>query len=302
MSAAPIEQRSGETGIAPRYRMSVVGLLLAACVGGQLGGALAAAPIEPGCQSQDESCGDALPLEQLSLTIDNLKASLSALRQDLEARREGGEDGDQAIIDELCAAPLAEAGAARDAAMSALEQFRGEMESERAAARAAAAGASGELSALREQLASAEAEVARLNQDRARLVSRIEELDAVIEKARTTELVAALAESPPGGPIDAAQAGEPDASIEPQLMLQVAQPGPPALAPPGSRGRVAGQRPAPPIDRLQLRAELALAQLKIAELTTALESARLRQEGMEAEVSTLRSLTDAKIRQLMGWQ
>ena len=43
------------------------------------------------------------------MTIDNLKASLSALRQDLEARREDGEDGDRAIIDEVCAAPLANA-------------------------------------------------------------------------------------------------------------------------------------------------------------------------------------------------
>ena len=104
--------------------------------------------------------------------------------------------------------------------------------------------------------------------------------------------------SRPGAPSDAAQAAESDAAPERQLMLRVAQPGPP----PGSRERAAGQRPAPPVDRLQLRAELALAQLKIAELTTALESARLRQEGMEAEVSTLRSLTDAKIRKLMGWQ
>ena len=63
MSAAPIEQRSVETGITPRYRMGMVGLLLAACVGGQLGGALAAAPVEPGCRNQDESCGEALPLD-----------------------------------------------------------------------------------------------------------------------------------------------------------------------------------------------------------------------------------------------
>jgi hypothetical protein len=300
MSAAPIGQRSVETRSAPGCRMGIV-LLLAACIESQVGVALAAGPVEPGCRNQDESC-EALPLEQLSATIDHLKASLSALRQNLESRREGGEDGDQAIVDELCAAPLAEASGGRDAAVTALEQLRVTMESERAAARAAAATASDELSALRERLPRAEAEVTRLNEDRARLVSRIKELDGVVAKEPATEAVATRAESRLGAPIDAAQAAEPDATPERQLMLQVAQPGPADFAPPGTQGRAAGQRPAPPVDRLQLRAELALAQLKIAELTSALESARLRQEGMQAEVSTLRALTDAKIRELMGLQ
>jgi hypothetical protein len=44
-----------------------------------------------------------------------------------------------------------------------------------------------------------------------------------------------------------------------------------------------------------------MAQLKIAQLSSALEWARLRQEEMAAEVGALRSLTDAKIRQLLGW-
>ena len=57
-----------------------------------------------------------------------------------------------------------------------------------------------------------------------------------------------------------------------------------------------------PPTRLQLAAELALAQLKIAELSTALELARVRQAAIEAEVGTLRSLTDAKIRQFLGWR
>jgi len=302
MSAVPIELPSGERGIAACGRIGIVWLLLAAGIGGPAGAALAAAPLESGCPSQDESCGGAVPLDQLSLMIGNLKASLSALRQDLEARRDRAEDGEQAIVDELCAAPLAEAGAARDSAISELEQLRATAERERAAASAAAAAAGGELSDVRERLASAEAEVARLNEDRARLVNRIQELDAMFEKARTAELVAALAGAKSGAPMDAAQAAEPEAAPEPQLMLRVAQPGPAALVSPGSRASAAERRSAPPVDRLQLQAELALAQLKIAELTTALESARLRQEGMEAEVSTLRSLTDAKIRQLMGWQ
>jgi hypothetical protein len=285
-----------------RCRTAIAALLLAAGVTGAAGNVLAGAAPEPVCQDHDPSCGNALALDQLSGTIDGLKASLSAIRQDLETRR-GEADQPARAIEELCAAPLAEAHAARDAAMSALEQFRATFESERAAARDAAAATGDELSAVRERLAAAEAQAAQLRDERAALTSRIDELDAAVEKARTSEVVAALVEPRRGAPIDGAQAAELEAAPERQLMLPVAaQPGPPSFAPARSATGAGGPRPAPPVDRLQLQAELALAQLKIAELTTALQSARLHQEQVEAEVSTLRSLTDAKIRQLMGWQ
>jgi hypothetical protein len=106
-----------------RGRTAIASLLLAAGIAGAAGNVLAGAAPEPVCQDQDPSCGKALPLDQLSGTIDGLKASLSAIRQDLETRR--GEANQPArALEELCAAPLAEAHAARDAAMSALEQFR----------------------------------------------------------------------------------------------------------------------------------------------------------------------------------
>jgi uncharacterized protein involved in exopolysaccharide biosynthesis len=53
---------------------------------------------------------------------------------------------------------------------------------------------------------------------------------------------------------------------------------------------------------LQLRAELALAQLKITGLTEELRSTRANQAALEAELNALRSLTDAKIKRFMGWQ
>jgi cell division protein FtsB len=52
---------------------------------------------------------------------------------------------------------------------------------------------------------------------------------------------------------------------------------------------------------IQLRADLALAQLKIAELTEALRSTRANQTALEAELKSLRSLTDAKIKRFLGW-
>ena len=53
---------------------------------------------------------------------------------------------------------------------------------------------------------------------------------------------------------------------------------------------------------LQLRAELALAQLKIAELSEDLRSTRAGQAALEAELNSLRALTDAKIKRFMGWR
>jgi hypothetical protein len=53
---------------------------------------------------------------------------------------------------------------------------------------------------------------------------------------------------------------------------------------------------------LQLRAQLALAQLKITGLSQELQSSRANQEALEAELSSLRLLTDAKIKEFMGWR
>lgn len=296
MFAVPLRHRSATVRTGPRGWASTAWLLLAAGLLAPIGAALAG----PVCSHSDRSCSQAPPLDQLSLTIGRLKASLRAIRQDLEATRAaaGADETLRATVDRLCAVPLAEAQAARDAAASGLEQARATA-GERAEWNHTEAAMTGELVSLRGRLAAAEAAVARLTDDRATLVSRIVELDETLEPA-ASEVVAARDEPWQPSPIHSAEAAEIKAGPQPPLMLRAAQHDQPVIAPPPS-AVAAGDRTPASGDRLQLRAELALAQLKIAELSTALESARLRQEAMEAEVGSLRSLTDAKIRQLLGW-
>ena len=297
MFAVPLRDRSATVRTGPRGWASPAWLLLAAGLLAPIGGALAGQV----CSPPDRSCSQAPPLDQLSLTIGRLKASLRAIRQDLEATRAaaGADETLRATVDRLCAVPLAEAQAARDAAASGLEQARATAAGERAEWNHAEAAMTGELISLRGRLAAAEAAVARLTDDRATLVSRIVELDETLEPA-ASEVVAARDEPWQPSPIHSAEAAEIKAGPQPPLMLRAAPHDQPVIAPPPS-AVAAGDRTPASGDRLQLRAELALAQLKIAELSTALESARLRQEAMEAEVGSLRSLTDAKIRQLLGW-
>jgi hypothetical protein len=295
MFAVPLRDRSATVKTGPRGWTSIIWLLLAAGLLAPSG----AAPAGPVCSNPDQSCSQAPPLDQLSLTIDRLKASLRAIRQDLEATRAaaGADETLRATVDRLCAVPLAEARAARDAAASGLEQARATAAGERAEWNHAEAAMTGELISLRGRLAAAEVEVARLTEDRATLVSRIVELDETLEPAASETVAARPWQT---SPIHSAEAAEIEAVPQPPLMLGVAPHDQPVIAPPPS-AVAAGNRTPASGDPLQLQAELALAQLKIAELSTALESARLRQEAMEAEVGSLRSLTDAKIRQLLGW-
>lgn len=293
MFAVPMQDRSATERTGPPCWTSIVRLLLVAILLAPVGSALAEPA--PACSHPDQSCGQAPRLDRLSLSIGKLRASLSAIRQDLEA---AADEAPRAPLDRLCAVPLAEAQAARDAAVSELEQARAAAARERTEWDHAEAAMTGELVSLRGRLAAAEAEVTRLTDDRATLVSHIVEIDETLGPGAGEE-VAARAEPWQASPIHSAEAAEMEAVPQPAPMLPVAQDDQPALAPPQAVG--AGNRAPASRDRLQLQAELALAQLKIAELSTALESARLRQEAMEAEVGTLRSLTDDKIRQLMGW-
>jgi hypothetical protein len=294
MFAVPMQDRSATERTGPPCWTSIVRLLLVANLLAPVGTALAEPA--PACSHPDQSCGQAPPLDQLSLSIGKLRASLSAIRQDLEA---AADDAPRAPLDRLCAVPLAEAQAARDAAVSELEQARAAAASEGAEWDHAEAAMTGELVSLRGRLAAAEAEVARLTDDRATLVSHIVEIDETLGPGAGEE-VAARAEPWQASPIHSAEAAEIEAGPQPPPMLPMAQHDQSAVAPPPPEV-AAGNRAPASRDRLQLQAELALAQLKIAELSTALESARLRQEAMEAEVGTLRSLTDDKIRQLLGW-
>lgn len=205
-------------------------------------------------------------LDQLASTIGNLKASLSAIRQDLAAMHDPA--AEVPPLDRSCAAVVAE----------------------RAAWQHAEAAMTGELTGLRGRLAAAEAAVTELHQDREMLVRRIGELDAIIQETRTGEVVDALVavEQPALEPA-ATSAG----------LLRVA---PAVLAAEGLPARSGAARPplARAGSRLDLQADLALAQLRIAELSNALDSARLREEAMAAEVTSLRSLTEAQIKRFMG--
>jgi hypothetical protein len=113
-------------------------------------------------------------------------------------------------------------------------------------------------------------------------------------------MVTARVKRSPASPIETAAAAEPDAPPEPKLVPGAAAP---ALASKASETAVSD----PPTAgdggvNLQLRADLALAQLKIAELTEELRSMRANRTALEAELRSLRSLTDAKIKSFMGWQ
>jgi hypothetical protein len=263
--------------------------MLAAGLLAPIGTGPAAGPV---CSHADQSCGQAPPLDQLSLTIGKLKASLSAIRQDLEAARAatGADEALRATIDRLRAVPLAEAQAARDAATSELEQ-----------ARATGRRRTGRVGSCRGGDDRRARQSAGAPGGRRGGGGRADGRPRDAGESAASEVIAARDEPWQTSPIHSAEAAEIEAGPQIPLMLGAAQHDPPAGAPPPTRAVAAGDRAPASGDRLQLQAELALAQLKIAKLSTALESARLRQEAMEAEVGTLRSLTDAKIRQLLGW-
>lgn len=229
-----------------------------------------------------EPAGEAARLDRLAGTIGDLKASLRAIREDLAAM-----DGPvPAPSEPACAAPVAASGRSAQE----LEELRASAAAERSAWQHAEAAMTGELTGLRGRLAAAEASVEELHEDREALVKRIRELDALVQKAYTGEVVEALVavEQPP--------------LAERRLgagLLRVTQPALAAEAPPALKA-AASPPMARTTSRLDLQAELALAQLRIAELGSALDSARLREESMAAEVTTLRSLTDAQIRRFMA--
>lgn len=239
---------------------------------------LAAAPV-PAAADQ---------IEQLASTIGDLKASLSAIREDLAAMHAAAAAGEAGSVPpEPVGTPAAPAGALTQA----LEEQRA---AERAARQHAEAAMTGELTLLRERLAAAEAAVAELHRDREALVRRITELDALIQQDRTSEVVVALVEAEPPVPAEAAPH-----LLQTAGLMRVTQPALAAEALPAF-AVTGGDHLTRAAGRLDLRAELALAQLRIAELSASLDQARSREEAMQAEVTSLRSLTDAQIRRIMG--
>jgi hypothetical protein len=228
------------------------------------------------------------PLEALAATIGDLKASLSTIREQMEAMRAAPESAALRPPAQACPAGVADAASGP----SAWQHAKAAM--------------TAELISTRERVAAAEAAAASLQTDRQRLVQRITELDQMLAKARTSEVVDGLVEQRrvTFEPIEAEPARSPDAdgeisAIAAPELLRVARPALageayPVLQPTGGRDLARAGK------RLDLEAELALAQLRIAELSTALQAARMRQEAMAAEVTTLRSLTSGQIERFMG--
>ena len=274
-------RRSSE--IRRRGRASAICLLLAS----------AAAASTPATPTEARPAEEVGPLEQLAGTLGELKARLRAIRQDLTAMQAGAGARRVDLVppDQRRPAPGATPDGTRAAPAIDFEALRARMAAERAAWQHAEAAMTGELTGLRERLAAADGALAQLRQDREALVRHITELDAQVQKARTRELVDALVETQ-RPTIEPAKA-PPAAGLMRVTPSAFAAEPPPALA--GARRDLvrAGSH-------LDLRAELALAQLRIAELTTALDSARLREQATEAEAASLRSLTEAQIKRFMG--
>lgn len=289
----PTANGSGSSRVRRHDRASVACLLLATALAAPAGPGQAgtlSTPAQATTPSAEGRPADEVgPLEHLAGTIDDLTARLSAIRQDLAALHAAGAASDLADV------PSDQLDRAQDesgiAWLEALEELRARTAAERADWQHAEAAMTGELTSLRERLAAADGALAELRQDREALVRHITELDAQVRKARTRELVDALVETK-RPTIERAEA-PPVAGLMRVTPSAFAAEPPPAPAR-ASRDLVrAGSR-------LDLQAELALAQLRIAELTTALDSARLREQAVEAEAASLRSLTEAQIRRFMG--
>jgi cell division protein FtsB len=139
-------------------------------------------------------------------------------------------------------------------------------------------------------------ELERLRNERAALKNRVAELEKEVEKARPGEVVAGVVERPSGSPTETAVAAELDpprgGSVLEAAKRETAPEAVATDAPAGADGAAT----------LQLRAELALAQLKITDLNEELQTTRANKAALKAEVRSLRSLTDAKIKRFMGWQ
>ncbi len=288
MSVGSVGDRSANDGIRSlNYAGIALALLVVSLPTGARGGP-AAATGAPVAGSQATS------LDRLATTIGDLKASLSAIRQDLEAGP--GASGDLPAADQLCPAPPG-GRAERDGAARELERLRAQIETERAERRRSEAASAGELTSLRQRLADAGADAARLQGERATLVSRIAELEQTLTQARTSEVVAGLVGRAPPSPIEPAAAAELEAA-----PTQPAGPNPAERAQASGTAAAGVSAGAASATDLQLRAELALAQLKIAGLTADLRSAHASREAIEAELTSLRSLTDARIKHYMGWR
>jgi hypothetical protein len=184
-------------------------------------------------------------LNQLSTTIDNLKANLAAIRKDLEGMGSTPQPTAAPPPEAACVAPAKTAGEP--------EVTPGELD--------------------------------RLRSERASLKDRVAELEKTVRQMRTAQDGDALIKQASAAPVGtAAPATKPAEPAE-------VQPGAGPARADGGGGEAA-----------QLRADLASAQLRIAELSDELRSTRANKAALEAELSSLRSLTDDKIKQFMGWQ
>ena len=253
----PTANGPGSSAVRRRDRASVLCLLLATALAAPAGPGHAGTLSTPTqAAAPSEGRADAIgPLEHLAGTLADLTAKLSIIRQELAAMHAASAAPDGAA---LPSDPVQH----ETRIFGELEELRARTAAERAAWQHAEAAMTGELTGLRERLAAADAALVELRQDREALVRHITELDALVQRGRTRELVDALVETqrPTIEPAEAL----------PTTRLMRVTPSAFAAEPPPAR---AGARRdlARAGGRLDLQAELALAQLRIAELTTALD-------------------------------
>ena len=294
MAVVPTATRPETGAMGRRARTGLASLLLAAALVAPAAPGFAGSPAAAPTEGRPSG---AATLEHLASTIGDLKATLGAISQDLAAMHDPAAASTigEAAADQLCAVPEAQAETLIALART-LEEQRTDAAAERVAWQHAEAAMTGELTALREQVAAADAAVIELRRDRELLVRHIAELDELVQSARTREMVRAMAEAEPPAiePVAAQAHALPATGLMRITQSALAAEALPAL------GTVGGAQLARAGSRLDLQAELALAQLRIAELTTTLDSARLREEAMDAEIGSLRALTDGQIKRFLS--
>jgi hypothetical protein len=280
--AAPTSDRARTRS---RPRAGTSWLLFAAVMLGLAGsvavGADAEKPVAPPGQAAQSEQAATPPLERLSATIDDLTVRLRAVRKSLSDTSDADAGPTPPSAQgEPDASALASLRTERDQALGERDRIRATAAAECTARQGAEAWSLEDTARLRNELAKVMAELERVRRARATLEGRVAELREAAAKGRASEVVAGSSGRDTKTPHPAASEATGAKSL-----------------PNGSAAEIRVADPAS--DTLQLEAQLAVAELKIAGLVSDLRSAQAIREAIEAEVASLRSLTDARVRQII---
>jgi uncharacterized protein involved in exopolysaccharide biosynthesis len=246
--------------------------------------AVGAGPEEPAAppgQAAQSEQAERPPLERLGATIDDLTARLHAVRKSLADMRDADVGPTPPSAQgQPDASALASLRTERDQALAERDRIRATAAAECAARQGAEAWSLEDTARLRNELAKVMAELGRMRRERATLESRVAELQEAAAKGGASKVVAGPSGRDPETPLPAASRATGAKSLP--------------------SGSAAANRAADPAsDTLQLEAQLAVAELKIAGLVSDLRTAQASREAIEAEAASLRALTDARIRQII---